>query len=57
MKDMLTSLEKLRADAAEAALIRHLATDPLNFSQQIREIFAEHNESVHVVLIPSIRLP
>jgi hypothetical protein len=27
MKDMLASLEKLRADAAEAALIRDLATD------------------------------
>ena len=27
MKDMQVSLEKLRADAAEAALIRDLATD------------------------------
>ncbi|KRR14659.1 hypothetical protein CQ12_11055 [Bradyrhizobium jicamae] len=27
MKDMQASLEKLRADAAEAALIRDLATD------------------------------
>jgi hypothetical protein len=27
MKDMKASLEKLRADAAEAALIRELATD------------------------------
>jgi hypothetical protein len=27
MKDMLASLEKLRTDAAEAALIRDLATD------------------------------
>lgn len=27
MKDYLTSLEKLRTDAAEAALIRDLATD------------------------------
>ncbi|ACE99643.1 hypothetical protein IP86_17400 [Rhodopseudomonas sp. AAP120] len=27
MKDILASLEKLRADAAEAALIRNLATD------------------------------
>jgi hypothetical protein len=28
MKDMQSSLEKLRADAAEAALVRDLATDP-----------------------------
>lgn len=28
MKDMQASLEKLRADAAEAALVRDLATDP-----------------------------
>ncbi|WP_426437259.1 hypothetical protein [Bradyrhizobium genosp. P] len=28
MKDMLASLEKLRGDAAEAALVRDLATDP-----------------------------
>ncbi len=28
MKDYQTSLEKLRKDAAEAALIRDLATDP-----------------------------
>jgi hypothetical protein len=28
MKDYQASLEKLRADAAEAALIRDLATDP-----------------------------
>jgi hypothetical protein len=27
MKDMMASLEKLRADAAEAALIRELATE------------------------------
>jgi hypothetical protein len=34
MKDMRASLEKLRADAAEAALIRDLATD-----RQKRELF------------------
>ncbi len=28
MKDYQASLEKLRADAAEAALVRDLATDP-----------------------------
>jgi hypothetical protein len=28
VKDYQTSLEKLRSDAAEAALIRDLATDP-----------------------------
>jgi hypothetical protein len=28
MKDMQASLEKLRADAAEAALVRDLATEP-----------------------------
>ena len=28
MKDFLASIEKLRNDAAEAALIRDLATDP-----------------------------
>jgi hypothetical protein len=28
MQDMKTHLEKLRADAAECALIRDLATDP-----------------------------
>ena len=28
MKDMQASLEKLRADAADAAIIRDLATDP-----------------------------
>ena len=28
MKDYQASIEKLRADAAEAALIRDLATDP-----------------------------
>ncbi len=34
MKDMRAHLEKLRADAAECALIRDLATDP-----QKRELF------------------
>jgi hypothetical protein len=40
MQDMRAHLEKLRADAAECALIRDLATDP-----QKRELFtrlAEH---------------
>jgi hypothetical protein len=40
MKDMLTHLEKLRTDAADCALIRDLATDPVK-----RELFtrlAEH---------------
>lgn len=40
MQDMKTHLEKLRADAAECALIRDLATDPKK-----RELFtrlAEH---------------
>jgi len=40
MQDMKAHLEKLRADAAECALIRDLATDP-----QKRELFtrlAEH---------------
>lgn len=40
MQDMMTHLEKLRADAAECALIRDLATDPAK-----RELFtrlAEH---------------
>jgi hypothetical protein len=35
MQDMRVHLEKLRADAAECALIRDLATDP-----QKRELFA-----------------
>jgi hypothetical protein len=34
MKDYQASLEKLRADAADAALIRDLATDPAK-----REVF------------------
>ena len=36
MKDMQASLEKLRTDAAEAALIRDLATD-----RRKRELFAK----------------
>ena len=35
MKDYQASLEKLRTDAAEAAIIRDLATDPVK-----REMFA-----------------
>ena len=35
MQDMKARLEKLRADAAECALIRDLATDPVK-----RELFA-----------------
>ena len=35
MKDMHTSLDKLRADAAEAALVRDLATDTAK-----RELYA-----------------
>jgi hypothetical protein len=34
MKDFQASIEKLRSDAAEAALIRDLATDPVK-----REMF------------------
>lgn len=36
MKDYLASIEKLRKDAAEACIIRDLATDPLK-----REMYAE----------------
>ena len=39
MKDYLASLEKLRRDAAEAALIRDLATDRAK-----REIFSKLHE-------------
>ena len=35
MKDMLLHLEKLRADAAECALVRDLATDKIK-----KELFA-----------------
>ena len=39
MKDYQASLEKLRTDAAEAALIRDLATDPTK-----REMYSKLNE-------------
>jgi hypothetical protein len=39
MKDFQASIEKLRRDAAEAARIRDLATDPIK-----REMFARLNE-------------
>ena len=39
MKDYQASLEKLRKDAAEAALIRDLATDPTK-----REMYSKLNE-------------
>jgi hypothetical protein len=39
MKDYQASIEKLRNDAAEAALIRNLATDPTK-----REMFARLHE-------------
>jgi hypothetical protein len=39
MKDYHASLEKLRKDAAEAALIRDLATDPIK-----REMFDRLHE-------------
>ena len=37
MKDYLAQVEKLRTDAAEAALIRDLATDPQK--RQKRQVF------------------
>ncbi|WGS23332.1 MULTISPECIES: hypothetical protein [unclassified Bradyrhizobium] len=40
MKDMVAHLEKLRADAAECALIRDLATDPRK--RQLFAMLAEH---------------
>lgn len=40
MKDMKAHLEKLRADAAECALIRDLATDPEK--RQLFTRLAEH---------------
>jgi hypothetical protein len=39
VKDYQASLEKLRKDAAEAALIRDLATDPTK-----REMYSKLNE-------------
>ena len=40
MKDYQTSIEKLRRDAAEAAMIRDLATDPTK--QQMFGKLSEH---------------
>ncbi|WP_407169803.1 hypothetical protein [Bradyrhizobium sp. ORS 111] len=40
MKDMVAHLEKLRADAAECALIRDLATDPRK--RRLFTMLAEH---------------
>ena len=40
MKDMEAHVEKLRADAAECALIRDLATDPQN--RALFKRLAEH---------------
>jgi len=42
MKDYLASMEKLRRDAAEAALIRDLATDPTK-----RAMFGRLNEHLN----------
>jgi hypothetical protein len=44
MKDMKTQLENLRADAAECALIRDLATDPKK-----RELFTRLAEHLQVL--------
>ena len=44
MQDMRAHLEKLRADAAECALIRDLATDP-----QKRELFTRLAEHLSVL--------
>jgi hypothetical protein len=44
MKDMQAQLEKLRADAAECALIRDLATDPKK-----RELFARLADHLSVL--------
>ncbi len=46
MKDMLRSLEKLRADAAEAAVMRDLAIDSAK-----RELFARL--AVHLATLAS----
>jgi hypothetical protein len=40
MQDMKAHLEKLRTDAAECALIRDLATDPVK--RELFERLAEH---------------
>jgi hypothetical protein len=44
MQDMKAHLEKLRADAAECALIRDLATDP-----QKRELFTRLADHLSVL--------
>jgi hypothetical protein len=44
MKDMLVHLEKLRADAAECALIRDLATD-----QAKKDLFARLAQHLEVL--------
>jgi hypothetical protein len=44
MQDMLTYLQKLRADAAECALIRDLATDPAK-----KDLFARLAEHLNVL--------
>ena len=44
VKDYQASLEKLRRDAAEAALIRDLATDPLK-----REMFSRLHEHLSLL--------
>jgi hypothetical protein len=42
MNDFLASIEKLRKDAAEAALMRDLATDPIK-----REMFGRLKENLN----------
>ena len=44
MKDILAHLDKLRADAAECAMIRDLATD-----REKRELFARLADHLHVL--------
>jgi hypothetical protein len=44
MRDMLVHLEKLRADAAECALIRDLATD-----QAKKDLFARLTQHLEVL--------
>ena len=44
MQDMEASLEKLRTDAAEAAMIRDLATDPVK-----RELFTRLADHLHML--------
>ena len=50
MKDMQAQLEKLRADAAECALIRDLATDPKK-----RDLFTKLAEHYSVLAIEVAR--